>query len=142
RSSSPGGERLQPGARLEQPGLARALELVAEEGPRSLYDGTLASSLLELMDERGGLVTRDDLRRYEATWSEPVEVAYAGTRFLAREGLSGVHAAFSSVPPLDGLAPAEPALPLARAPDTGGAGSRTTTLSIADAAESRWRRAP
>ena len=26
------------------------------------------------MDERGGLVTRDDLAAYEATWSEPVEV--------------------------------------------------------------------
>src|SRR5262245_12356786 len=75
RIYSPGGQLLQAGGRLRQPGLARALEALAEEGPRSAYDGTLAEALLALMDERGGLVTRDDLRAYEARWSDPTEYA-------------------------------------------------------------------
>ena len=133
RIYSPGGELLQAGGRLEQPGLVRALELVAEEGPRSAYEGTLASSLLELMDERGGLVTPEDLRRCEATWSEPVEIAYARTRFLSREGLSGVPAVFSGVPPLRGLEPAERALVLARTLDGGRGVGHTTNLAVADA---------
>jgi gamma-glutamyltranspeptidase / glutathione hydrolase len=133
RIYSPGGELLQAGGLLEQPGLVRALELVAEEGPGSLHDGTLVGALVDLMDERGGLVTREDLRNYEAAWSEPVELAYAGARFLTREGLSGVSAAFSSVPPLRGLAPAERALVLARALEGAGVEGHTTNLAVADA---------
>ena len=68
----------------------RALELVRDEGPETVYTGTIARELVALSDARGGIVTADDLRTYEAHWSEPVEVAYAGTRFLTRAGLSGV----------------------------------------------------
>ena len=38
----------RPGERLEQPGLVRALELLAEEGAASVYAGTIAESLLAL----------------------------------------------------------------------------------------------
>ena len=100
-----------------------ALELVAEEGPRSFYDGTLADALLALMDERGGLVTRADLGAYEARWSDPVEVAYAGTRFLTRGGpVRRSRRRSPRLPRLRGLSPAERALALARALD--GAGPR------------------
>jgi gamma-glutamyltranspeptidase/glutathione hydrolase len=133
RIYAPEGELLQAGDRLDQPGLARALEHVADEGPRSVYDGTLAQALLGLMDERGGIVTRDDLRAYEAVWAEPVEVAYAGTRFLTREGLSGVPRAISNLPPLRDLLPAERALALAGALDGDGVEGHTTNLSVVDA---------
>jgi len=130
---SPGGELLRAGGRLEQPGLVLALELVAEEGPRSFYEGTLAASLLALMDERGGLVTQEDLGRYEATWSESVEVSYAETRFLTREGLSGVPSTISSMPRLAGVSPAERALGLARTLDGSGPNGHTTNLTVVDA---------
>jgi gamma-glutamyltranspeptidase/glutathione hydrolase len=133
RIYSPGGELLRAGDRLEQPGLARALELLAEEGPRSVYEGALADSLLELMDERGGLVTAEDLRRYRASWSEPVEVSYAGSRFLTREGLSGVLGTVSTLPRLRGLAPAERAVALAQALDLVGVEGHTTNLTVTDA---------
>jgi gamma-glutamyltranspeptidase/glutathione hydrolase len=136
RIYSPGGDLLQAGERLEQPGLVRALELVAEEGPRSLYEGTLGAELLALMDERGGLVTKDDLGAYDALWSEPVDVPYAGTRFLTREGLSDVPATISSVPRLRGLSPAERALKLARTLDGGGPNGHTTNLTVVDGAGS------
>ena len=42
------------------------------------------------MDDRGGCVTRSDLERYRAEWSDPVAVDYAGTRLFTREGLSAV----------------------------------------------------
>jgi gamma-glutamyltranspeptidase / glutathione hydrolase len=130
---APGGELLQAGGRLEQPGLVRALEHVAEDGPRSVYDGTLAQALLGLMDERGGLVTREDLRAYAAVWSEPVEVAYAETRFLTREGLSGVPEAISNLPRLRDLPPAERALALAGTLDGDGVEGHTTNLTVVDA---------
>jgi gamma-glutamyltranspeptidase/glutathione hydrolase len=133
RIYSPGGELLPAGGRLEQPGLVRALELLAEEGPRSFYDGSLADALLELMDERGGLVTRADLEAYAAVWTEPVESEYAGTRFLSRAGLSALPEAFSRLPRLRGLSPAERALTLARALDGAGPESHTTNLVTTDA---------
>ena len=132
RIYSPGGELLPAGGRLEQPGLVRVLELLAEEGARCFYDGSLADALLELMDERGGLVTRADLGAYEAVWTEPVESEYAGTRFLTRAGLSALPEALSRLPRLAGLSPAERALTLARALDDAGPEGHTTNLVTTD----------
>ena len=43
RIYSPGGVLLDEGDLLRQPGLVAALEALAEEGPRSVYDGSLAA---------------------------------------------------------------------------------------------------
>ena len=101
RIYAPRGRLLGPGDRLEQPGLVRALELVAEEGAASVYTGTIAAELLRLCDERGGAITAADLAGYEAVWTEPVEVAFRGTRFLTRAGLSGVPDTLAALPPLE-----------------------------------------
>src|SRR3954451_21303691 len=69
RIYAPSGSLLGSGELLEQPGLVAALEILADEGPRAFYEGTLAEALLDLMNERGGLVTREDLRAYAAVWS-------------------------------------------------------------------------
>ncbi len=132
RIYSPGGELLPANGRLEQPGLERALELLAEEGPRSAYDGSLARALLELMDERGGLVTQADLDAYEARWIDPVEVGYAGTRFLTRSGLSGLPEVLPTLPRLRGLSPAERALTLVQTLDAVGPEGHTTNLVTID----------
>ena len=90
------------GWRLRQPGLVRALELLGEEGPTSAYEGSLGRELLELMEERGGLVTRDDLVAYEATWSEPAKVTYAGSSVLTRAGLAPLGRCLEALPQLRG----------------------------------------
>ena len=133
RIYSPGGRLLQAGERLLQPGLEPALEALAEEGPRSVYDGTLADALLALMEDRGGLVTRDDLRAYEAQWREPLEYAFAGTRVLTRAGLAPVGDTLVRLQTLRGLSPAGRAVVLARTlvgPEREG---DTTNLAIVDA---------
>jgi gamma-glutamyltranspeptidase / glutathione hydrolase len=132
RIYAPGGSLLGAGERLEQPGLVCALEALADEGPRSLYEGTLADALLDLMDARGGLVTREDLRAYEPRWSKPVEVSYAGTRFLTRSGLSGVPETLPRVPPLRSLSTPERALAWARTLNGAGTEGHTTNLSVVD----------
>jgi gamma-glutamyltranspeptidase/glutathione hydrolase len=130
---APGGALLEAGGLLRQPGLVRALELLAEEGPRSAYEGSLGSALLALMAERGGLVTRDDLRAYEATWSAPSEVPYAGTRVLTRSGLAPLAGALEALPPLAGLEPPQRALALVHALDRPDAAGDTTNLAVVDA---------
>ena len=130
---SPGGALLQAGGRLRQPGLVRALELLAVEGAQSAYLGSLGAALLELMDERGGLVTPDDLAAYEATWSEPVELAYAGTRVLTRAGLAPLADCLEPLPALRGRPAEERAVTLARALDRPDRAGDTTNLVTVDA---------
>jgi gamma-glutamyltranspeptidase / glutathione hydrolase len=134
RIYAPGGRLLRPGERLDQPGLVDAVELLADEGPASVYTGSIGEVLVDLLDERQGLVTRIDLERYEATWAEPVEVRYAGTRLLTRSGLAGVASAFERLPPLrDLVEPARTLSLLDTLADADGPESHTTNLVTVDA---------
>jgi gamma-glutamyltranspeptidase/glutathione hydrolase len=134
RIYSPGGHLLEAGDRLEQPGLVRALELLADEGPESMYGGSLAAAFLDLMEERGGLVTRRDLEEYRAVWTEPVQVEYAGTRFFTRAGLSGLPETLPCLPPLKGRDEPGRAIAIADtlARPLGGDG-HTTNITVVDA---------
>ena len=87
---------------MQQPGLERALELVRDEGARSVYDGTIARELLRLVSEREGSITSDDLSSYAPVWSEPSPVAFAGHRVLTRGGLSGVPQTLGRLDPAGG----------------------------------------
>jgi gamma-glutamyltranspeptidase/glutathione hydrolase len=138
RIYAPEGELLQVGDRLEQPGLANALELIRDEGARTFYDGTIAEVFVALMRERDGAVERLDLERYEARWGGPVHASYLGKRVLTRGGLSNLVTTLSALPAFHGLAPAERALILAAAldaPPYSGQGERigdTTNLVVVD----------
>jgi gamma-glutamyltranspeptidase / glutathione hydrolase len=99
---APRGKLLQPGDTLEQPGLVDALEAVAADST-SVYRGSIGERLLALSDERGGLLTREDLASYEARWNEPVELEYLGARLLTRGGLSGLPETVPRLPRLRGL---------------------------------------
>lgn len=133
RIYSPGGRLLAPGDRVDQPGLVAALEALAAEGAASAYTGTIAGVLLELMTERGGLVTGADLTAYEAVWSSPVEVERLGLRWLTRRGISRVPETLPRIPDLGRLTPAARLLALvdalAPSPRTG---QHTTNLVTVD----------
>jgi gamma-glutamyltranspeptidase/glutathione hydrolase len=129
---APAGELLRAGGHLQQPGLVRALELVADEGPQSAYDGSIATALLDLMDELGGLVTRDDLAAYRAAWSEPAEAPYSGARVPTRDGLAPLTTCLEALPELRGQAPGPRAVALARALDRPDASGDTTNLVTVD----------
>jgi gamma-glutamyltranspeptidase/glutathione hydrolase len=134
RIYAPRGELLEPGDRLEQPGLVAALDVLAAEGAESVYRGTLAEELLALMAERGGVVTRTDLETYAPVWSEPVEVPWLGRSFLTRAGLSLVPATVAALPELQALGERDRALALV---DLLGADvdlpGDTTNLTVVDA---------
>ncbi len=133
RIYSPGGRLLQAGDPLEQPGLVRALELVADEGAASVYIGSIARALLELMAERGGRLAADDLLAYRAAWAEPVETPYCGVRFLARGGLTGVPETLPRLPRLAALSETERVLALVEALFGSGPETHTTNLAVVDA---------
>jgi gamma-glutamyltranspeptidase/glutathione hydrolase len=86
----PGDALLGEGDLLEQPGLVSTLELIRDEGARSVYEGTIAATLLELIDERAGAIRESDLRRYQAEWRGPERTSFCGRRVVTRAGLSHV----------------------------------------------------
>ncbi len=133
RIYAPEGRLLRPGELLDQPGLVTALEAIAEEGATSVYSGSIAESLLALLEERGGVVTRGDLQAYEARWGEPEEVRYAGFRFLSRAALNSVTEALGRLPPLASLPAPARVLGVLDALDGGpGPETHTTNLAVAD----------
>ncbi|MBX3133628.1 MAG: gamma-glutamyltransferase [Gemmatimonadaceae bacterium] len=74
----PGGAPPAPGSTLRQPELARSLQLIAAEGTKAFYDGPVGEALVREMEAGGGIITREDLRRYEPKWREPVVTDYRG----------------------------------------------------------------
>jgi gamma-glutamyltranspeptidase/glutathione hydrolase len=130
---SPGGALLDEGDLLRQPGLVAALESLAEDGPRGAYEGTIGRELLALMDERGGLVTAEDLTSYTAVWSDPVDLEFRGYELCTRAGLSSFPAAVERLPELRGLEEPERALALVGALlDEVPAENGTTNVSAID----------
>jgi len=125
---APGGRLLEVGDVLRQPGLVRALELVRDEGASSVYTGTIARELVGLVVERDGALRAADLRRYEARWSDPVNVAFAARRVATRGGLSAIAATLARYDPGGGpdalLAAIEGAEPHA---------GHTTNITVVDA---------
>jgi gamma-glutamyltranspeptidase/glutathione hydrolase len=79
----------EPSDRLAQPDLARALEAIAKDGPRVLYEGDLARAIVAGVRDAGGILGEDDLRGYVPTATPPLETAYRDTRVLTLPGLSG-----------------------------------------------------
>jgi gamma-glutamyltranspeptidase/glutathione hydrolase len=133
RIYAPGDTLLRAGDILRQPGLEKVLSLLAHEGAASAYAGSLAQSVLSLMRQRGGVVTADDLASYEARWSEPLEVEYAGTSMFTRGGLAGLPQLLPRMPELRGLSGTERVLALLPILDTNGADTHTTNVSVVDA---------
>lgn len=79
----PGGRPLRPGETWRNPDLAAVLERIAERGPAGFYEGETADLIVAEMQRGGGLITHEDLRRYEPRWREPIEFRYRGRRVIS-----------------------------------------------------------
>ncbi|HEV2670716.1 MAG TPA: gamma-glutamyltransferase, partial [Gemmatimonadales bacterium] len=67
-----------PGTLWKQPDLARTLQLISDSGPSVFYRGQIADLIVAEMQRGGGLITKEDLGRYEAKWRKPVQISYRG----------------------------------------------------------------
>ncbi len=76
----PGGKPPLEGDVFRNPGMARALRLVAEKGPDALYKGEIASAILKTSHNLGGTMAAEDLASYSAEWVQPISIDYRGWR--------------------------------------------------------------
>jgi len=122
------GRTLREGETLDQPGLAQALEAIAEEGAASVYRGSLAEALLAV---DGTVLTAEDLLDYRVRWMDPVVAAFQGHRVATRGGLSGLPEILPRFPRLAELSETERVLALVSALETPRQGGEHTTNMVA-----------
>jgi gamma-glutamyltranspeptidase/glutathione hydrolase len=66
------------GSRFVQPQLAATLTSIAASGSRAFYRGAIADSIAAEMQRSGGLITKEDLSRYQPVWRKPIRSTYRG----------------------------------------------------------------
>ena len=83
-ASDGSGQRQVPaaGARIRQAELARTLEHLARTGASAFYEGAIARAIAETVQQNGGGLTLEDLRRYRTRQRVPLEGTYRGHRVL------------------------------------------------------------
>jgi gamma-glutamyltranspeptidase/glutathione hydrolase len=66
----------EDGRVLTQPNLARAIEMLAADGPDAYYRGPIANAIAETIQADGGLLTTDDLAAHRGRWGDPMRSSY------------------------------------------------------------------
>ncbi|HKW11962.1 MAG TPA: gamma-glutamyltransferase [Gemmatimonadaceae bacterium] len=105
----PGGVAVAPGTRFRQPALARTLQRIVAEGASGFYRGETAQAIADEMRRAGGIITAEDLARYQAVWREPVRSTYRGyTLFTMPPSSSGGVTITETLNILEGFEPVPP----------------------------------
>lgn len=68
------GRMPKAGTLLANPDLANTLKILAEEGPSSFYEGSIARKIVAAMEDHDGWITLSDLKNYRARIEAPLEM--------------------------------------------------------------------
>lgn len=84
----PGGGEWQAGDRIVLKDLGKTLRAIATDGPDAFYKGWIADAIAADMKANGGLITREDLEKYEAKERAPVRGTYKGFEIISMPPVS------------------------------------------------------
>lgn len=79
---SKNGAPYQAGETFKQPDLARTLQRIADQGPAGFYEGETAELIEKEMKANNGLITRADLKAYQAKPRTPIRGTYRGYEII------------------------------------------------------------
>ncbi|KAH8820920.1 putative gamma-glutamyltransferase ywrD [Xylogone sp. PMI_703] len=72
--AAPGGYRgPMPGELFKSPNLALTFKTLAKEGKKGFYTGRIAEEIVKVVQEQGGMLELEDLKRHMELGTEPVE---------------------------------------------------------------------
>ncbi|MDE3137215.1 MAG: gamma-glutamyltransferase [Acidobacteriota bacterium] len=74
----PGGKVPKVGQIFKNPAYARALELIADQGPEAFYRGPIAKAILRTSNRLGGVMSAADLADFKPEWVTPISTTYRG----------------------------------------------------------------
>lgn len=63
--------------------LAKTLTRIMENGPDEFYKGLTAKRLVKFIQDNGGIITEEDLAKYQAKWRTPVTFEYDDLRIIS-----------------------------------------------------------
>lgn len=98
----PGGRVPEVGSLFVQADYARTLRQVAAKGAEDFYTGELAKRIADFYRQQGGIITLEDLRKYEAKWVTPISLSYHGYTIYTQPPNSSAIAALEQLNILDG----------------------------------------
>jgi gamma-glutamyltranspeptidase/glutathione hydrolase len=64
------------GARFAQPGLARTIAALRDDGPDAYYRGPIGAAIAETLQRHGGFMTADDVAAHASAWVEPLHARF------------------------------------------------------------------
>ncbi len=62
--------------------LGHTLELIRDQGRAGFYEGTTAENIVAEMERGNGLITKEDLKSYDALWRKPISTQYKGYKVI------------------------------------------------------------
>ncbi|WP_435255188.1 gamma-glutamyltransferase [Tenacibaculum sp. A30] len=71
------------GDTIKYPALAATLERISKNGRDEFYKGETAKRLVAFMQNNGGIMTKEDLAKYEAKWRTPITFTYDDLRIIS-----------------------------------------------------------
>jgi gamma-glutamyltranspeptidase/glutathione hydrolase len=70
------------GDTLIQKDLAKTLKRIRDDGARGFYEGETASLIVQEMNNGHGIITKEDLKKYQAKIREPLVFDYKGNTMV------------------------------------------------------------
>ena len=58
--------------------LAKTLRVIAKKGKKGFYEGEVANSIANFIQDQGGFLSYDDLKNHKSEWIDPVSTNYRG----------------------------------------------------------------
>ncbi len=71
------------GDTIKYPALARTLERIRDNGRKEFYEGETAELLVNYVQQLGGIITMEDLKKYQAVWRDPIIYDYKGHTIIS-----------------------------------------------------------
>ncbi|MGB3775538.1 MAG: gamma-glutamyltransferase [Leeuwenhoekiella sp.] len=68
---------------IKNPQLAATLERIVKNGKDEFYRGETAKLLVDYLQQKGGIITLEDLDSYEAVWRDPITFNYDGLKIIS-----------------------------------------------------------
>ncbi|WP_299249123.1 gamma-glutamyltransferase [uncultured Aquimarina sp.] len=68
---------------VKNPILAKTLERIIENGRDEFYKGETAKEMVNYIQSMGGIITMEDLSKYEAKWRKPVKFTYKDLNIIS-----------------------------------------------------------
>ncbi len=74
----PDGHTPRKGEIFKNPALARTYAKIAAGGRDAFYDGEMTKTMIDFLNEQGGVFTKKDFSSHRSEWIEPVSTDYRG----------------------------------------------------------------